>query len=124
MIVCLLSGTGVSRRCLLLMDWKKLVCAVFLWAGLCLTSLAADTALRPAPEGATSEKSEGGLPSKAPEIGHIGAFPITNSMLVTWLVAIVLIAFAQISMRDAKTIPDGAQNFWEWLVEGLHNFLE
>ncbi len=23
-----------------------------------------------------------------------------------------------------KEVPDGAQNFWEWLVESLHNFLE
>jgi F-type H+-transporting ATPase subunit a len=55
---------------------------------------------------------------------QIGNFPITNSMLVTWIVAIGLIIFAQIATRNIKPIPSGIQNFWEWLVEGLHNFLE
>jgi F-type H+-transporting ATPase subunit a len=27
-------------------------------------------------------------------------------------------------MRNPQLIPSGAQNFWEWLVEGLYNFLE
>jgi F-type H+-transporting ATPase subunit a len=45
-------------------------------------------------------------------------------MLVTWIVAAGLIIFAQIATRNIKRIPSGIQNFWEWLVEGLHNFLE
>ena len=65
-----------------------------------------------------------GIPLKPTEIGHIGPFPITNSMLVTWIVAIALIAFAQFATRNVKKVPDGAQNFWEWLVEGLYKFLE
>src|SRR5712691_10899856 len=64
------------------------------------------------------------LPPKAVEIGRIGAFPITNSTLVSWLVALGLIVFAQLATRRMKEIPDGAQNFWEWMVESLHNFLE
>jgi len=51
-------------------------------------------------------------------------FGITNSMLVTWIVALGIIIFAQIATRRIKPIPTGAQNFWEWLVEGLHSFLE
>src|SRR5215470_10005043 len=53
-----------------------------------------------------------------------GGFGITNSMLVTWIIAVGIIIFAQIATRRVKTIPSGIQNFWEWLVEGLHNFLE
>jgi F-type H+-transporting ATPase subunit a len=45
-------------------------------------------------------------------------------MLVTWLVAAGIIVFSQIATRHVKAIPNGIQNFWEWLVEGLHNFLE
>ena len=52
------------------------------------------------------------------------AFPITNSMVVTWIVAVGLIIFAQIATRDMKQVPAGAQNFWEWLVESLYDFLE
>lgn len=64
------------------------------------------------------------LPLHPVEIGHIGPFPITNSMVVTWIVALVLIVFAQFAMRNVREVPEGAQNFWEWLVEGLHKFLE
>lgn len=49
---------------------------------------------------------------------------MTNSMLVTWLVAAGIIAFAQMATRRVKPVPDGIQNFWEWLVESLYNFLE
>jgi F-type H+-transporting ATPase subunit a len=35
-----------------------------------------------------------------------------------------MIVFAQVSMRKAKPIPSDSQNFWEWLVESLYNFLE
>jgi len=67
---------------------------------------------------------EHGLPLHPVEVGHIGPFPITNSMVVTWIVALGLIIFAQLATRKVKAVPEGAQNFWEWLVEGLHNFLE
>lgn len=67
---------------------------------------------------------EGGIPLKPVEIGHIGNFPITNSMVVTWIVALVLIFFAQMATRNIKEVPEGAQNFWEWLVESLYNFLQ
>ena len=65
-----------------------------------------------------------GLPPKAPTAFHIGPFPVTNSMLVTWIVAIGIILFARYATRQMKEVPDGAQNFWELLVEGLHDFLE
>lgn len=73
---------------------------------------------------AAEKAGEHGLPRFAVPLAHIGPFVITNSMLVTWIVAIALIIFAQYAMRDVKEIPDGAQNFWEWLVESLYNFLE
>jgi F-type H+-transporting ATPase subunit a len=61
---------------------------------------------------------------KPAELVHIGKFAITNSMLVTWAVAAGIIVFAQLATRKIKPIPSGIQNFWEWLVEGLYNFLE
>jgi F-type H+-transporting ATPase subunit a len=67
---------------------------------------------------------EHGLPQSAVEIAHPFGFPITNSMVVTWIVAIGLIVFAQIATRNMKEVPKGAQNFWEWMVESLHDFLE
>jgi len=64
------------------------------------------------------------LSQQALEIARPFGFPITNSMLVTWIVAVGLIAFAQIATRSMKPVPEGAQNFLEWLVEGLYGFLE
>jgi F-type H+-transporting ATPase subunit a len=80
----------------------------------------------PAPrtEAAGAGHEEQGLPTKAVEIFRIGPLPITNSMLVCWVVAIGLILFAQYATRNIKEVPQGAQNFWEWLVESLHEFLE
>ncbi|OLC28237.1 MAG: ATP synthase F0 subunit A [Verrucomicrobia bacterium 13_1_40CM_4_54_4] len=45
-------------------------------------------------------------------------------MLVTWAVAAGIIIFAQLAMRNIKPVPSGAQNFWEWLVQSLYEFLE
>ena len=81
-----------------------------------------------APLGASAaeaaEKTEHSLPRFAVPLAHIGPFVITNSMLVTWIVAVALIAFSQYATRDIQAIPSGAQNFWEWLVESLYDFLE
>jgi F-type H+-transporting ATPase subunit a len=49
---------------------------------------------------------------------------VTNSIFVTWVVALGLIAFAQLATRNIKQVPEGIQNFFEWLVESLRNFLE
>ena len=45
-------------------------------------------------------------------------------MVVTWVVALGLIVFAQLATRRMKQVPEGAQNFLEWLVAGLDGFLE
>jgi len=68
--------------------------------------------------------TEHGLTARAVELWKPFGFPITNSMLVTWLVAVGLIVFAQLATRRMKEVPEGAQNFWEWLVESLYMFLE
>ena len=64
-----------------------------------------------------------GLPAAAPHI-KVGPLSVTNSMIMTWIVAIVIIVFAQFATRKIQSVPSGAQNFWEFLVEGLYGFLE
>jgi len=64
------------------------------------------------------------LTESAVKIGQVGPLPITNSMVVTWVVAVALIIFARVATRRIQAVPSGAQNFWEWLVESLHGFLE
>src|SRR6478736_577905 len=65
----------------------------------------------------SAPEEEQALPQKAVEVARPSGFSVTNSMIVTWVVAVGLIFFAQAATRDMKRIPTGAQNFWEWLVE-------
>lgn len=71
-----------------------------------------------------AEHDENSLPQKAVEIRRMFGFPITNSMLVSWMAALGLIIFAQLATRKMEQVPRGAQNFLEWLVESLYGFLE
>jgi len=64
------------------------------------------------------------LPPYAVELFKIGPFAVTNSMVVTWFVALTLILSVRMATRRIQEVPSGAQNFWEWLVESLHGFLE
>ena len=76
-----------------------------------------------APQAEKAEPHEGLTPN-APVLVDFGVFKITSSMVYTWIVALGIIIFARYATRNIKEVPDGAQNFWEWLVESLHNFLE
>jgi len=77
----------------------------------------------PAAAGHAAHASHG-LPASAVKIGSIAGLPITNSMVVTWGVALFLIVSAQLATRRMQAVPSGGQNFWEWLVESLYTFLE
>jgi F-type H+-transporting ATPase subunit a len=86
-------------------------------------TFAAEAITVPAEAKQAAAEEHHGLDTKAQEIIKIGQFPITNSMLVTWVVALVVIIFAQIATKNMKAVPEGAQNFWEWMVESLYDFL-
>jgi F-type H+-transporting ATPase subunit a len=88
---------------------------------LCGFALATSTL---AAETASAEAGHEGVSLKPQLVFQVGGFGITNSMLVTWIVAASIIIFSQIATRRVEAIPSGIQNFWEWLVDGLHSFLE
>jgi len=67
---------------------------------------------------------EHGLTPDAPVLFHIGPLPVSNSMLLMWIVALLVIAVAKLGTRNVKQIPDGLQNFVEWIIESLRTFLE
>jgi F-type H+-transporting ATPase subunit a len=75
-------------------------------------------------EAAAPEPEAHQLSQKAVEIARPFGFPITNSMVVTWIVALGLIVFARAATRNMSQVPSGAQNLLEWLVEGLYGLLE
>jgi len=93
---------------------------------LVLPGRAAETAAinAAAPAAAAPEAQPEGLPMAATTAFSIGPFPVTSSMLVTWIVALGIILSARLATRNMEKVPGGAQNFWEWLVESLHDFLE
>lgn len=68
--------------------------------------------------------ASGGLPEAAPDVFSIGLLKVSNSMVVMWIVALTIILFAQRATRQMQQVPSGKQNFVEWLVESLHEFLE
>lgn len=105
-----------------------LLCLVLLAAplmGFCAEGQTPATAPAAAPalEQTTEQHAEKGIPQSAQGIGGTTGF-ITNSMVVTWIVAVGLIILAQLATRNIKPVPSGLQNFWEWLVESLYSFLE
>ena len=65
-----------------------------------------------------------GLSEKAVEIARPFGFPITNSMVVTWIVAAGLLLFARTATRRMDQVPGGAQNLLEWMIEGVYGLLE
>ncbi len=63
-----------------------------------------------------------GLPLYAEKICK--NLPVTNSMIMTWVAVLLIILFSKIATRRISLVPAGIQNFAEWLVESLYNFVE
>jgi F-type H+-transporting ATPase subunit a len=74
--------------------------------------------------GAEAHAEAHGLPSYAVKVFSLGPLVITNSMVVTILVTLGIVFFAQLVSRNVRAVPSGLQNFAEWLVESMYNFLE
>jgi F-type H+-transporting ATPase subunit a len=51
-------------------------------------------------------------------------FPVTNTLLATWLSIIVLVGLFYAGTRRRDLIPRGVQNFTEWVVESLRGLVE
>jgi F-type H+-transporting ATPase subunit a len=106
------------------MHWLRPVLLSILLAGSTGFGRAADAPAVEAGGAPRAEKAEAGLPAAPVDVWKIGPLTITNSMIITWIAAVGLIVFAQVATRQIRAVPTGAQNFWEWLVESLFQFLE
>ena len=60
----------------------------------------------------------------AEKIIEIGPIAITNTILVTWVVVLLLSLSAGFATRKMKQIPAGAQNIWEFVVEAILGMVE
>ena len=54
---------------------------------------------------------------------HIGSFPVTNTLITTWLSIILLIAVFYFATRKMKMLPRGLQNGAEIVIELLFKFV-
>ena len=63
--------------------------------------------------------------SLSPEtIFHIGKFPITNTLLTSWIAMIILIIIAFLISKKIQIIPKGLQNVIEILIENILNLIQ
>lgn len=63
--------------------------------------------------------------SLAPEaIAHVGSMPITNSLLMGSVTALILIIVALFAQRKISLLPTKLQNFWELMIEQALNFMD
>ncbi|MFK7909746.1 MAG: F0F1 ATP synthase subunit A [Akkermansiaceae bacterium] len=47
---------------------------------------------------------------------------ITNSMLMVWMGAAIILLFCRAATKQLSMVPEGFQNFAEWLIESLYDF--
>lgn len=58
------------------------------------------------------------------EIFNIGGFPVTNTLLCTWVSIILLLIVSYFGIRHRDMIPRGFQNAFEWMIEALLGLIE
>ncbi len=57
-------------------------------------------------------------------IGQIGFLPITNTMFVSWIIVLILVAISVLATRKVKLVPTGLQNVMEIVVETGYSQVE
>jgi F-type H+-transporting ATPase subunit a len=87
---------------------RFLFSTVILWLGTFLSALASG--------------GEHALPPKAEPIWT--NVPLTNSMLMAWIAVGIIVVFCRAATSRMALVPSGIQNFCEWVVESLYDFLE
>ena len=66
-------------------------------------------------------EAEAGLPLQAARLWN--RLPITNSMVMVWLAVGLITLFCRAATKQMALVPAGFQNFAEWVVESLYDFL-
>ena len=66
----------------------------------------------------------GGVPSKAPRLFDLGPLPITNSMLTSWVVSLLLLLVVRLAVKTPRLVPSRGQAVIESLVETLRELFE
>jgi F-type H+-transporting ATPase subunit a len=66
-----------------------------------------------------SEAGHSGVSPSAETLFNVGPMPVTNSMVTTWLVAVVLIVAIRLMARKPTLVPSRGQAVVESLIEGV-----
>ena len=68
--------------------------------------------------------AEGGVSLTAEKAFMIGDFPVTNSMITSWVISLILILTIRIVVGKATLVPNKGQLFIESIVGGLRDIVE
>lgn len=55
-------------------------------------------------------------------VTRIAGFPISNALITTWVVMVILIALSYLVTRRMEVVPSGPQSVAEMLIGGLYDF--
>jgi len=64
-----------------------------------------------------------GVEAMAGTLFHVGPLPVTNSMLMTWIVAVGLIILVRLMVRKPQLIPTRGQAMIESMLEGIKDIV-
>lgn len=68
--------------------------------------------------------AHGGVAPNAEFLFHIGPLPVTNSMVTSWVVAVVLIIAIRLAVRTPKLVPSRGQAVVESIVQGIFDIIK
>src|SRR4030042_687521 len=112
-----------SGRSIKIMVWLAIVVLALAITGFMIGPIGSTIFHIKAPSFLTVAKPQVELPSEG--IFHISSlFTITNTLIASWLTIIVLGSLFFAATRQMKLIPGGLQNFAEWIIEALLNFVK
>jgi F-type H+-transporting ATPase subunit a len=74
--------------------------------------------------GTVAFANEGGVPEKAESVFRLGPLPLTNSMLTSWGVTLILVFFIRWLVGKPQIIPARGQSVVEGLLSGMRDLFE
>jgi F-type H+-transporting ATPase subunit a len=69
------------------------------------------------------EASGEAVPPAAQVLFKVGPLPVTNSMVCTWIVAVLIIVIVRLTTWKMTELPSGGQNLMEALIEGWEGLM-
>jgi F-type H+-transporting ATPase subunit a len=72
---------------------------------------------------AWAAEEHAGVEAMAGTLFHVGPLPVTNSMLMTWVVAVGLIVLVRLMVRKPQLIPSRGQAVIESMLEGIKDIV-